>query len=79
MNDVKQNQGHEAENEAHKAASEHENSEQHAESSVAATEDALEDAQTEIGKLKDQILRAMAETENTRRRMKKEAEDACTR
>ncbi|MDD2324456.1 MAG: nucleotide exchange factor GrpE [Alphaproteobacteria bacterium] len=39
-------------------------------------EDALEQAQTEIGKLKDQILRAMAETENTRRRMKKEVEDA---
>lgn len=49
---------------------------QQAESSVEATEDALEAAQSEIGKLKDQILRAMAETENTRRRMKKETEDA---
>ena len=47
-----------------------------AETSVNATEDALEQAQGEIGALKDQILRAMAETENTRRRMKKEIEDA---
>ena len=47
-----------------------------AETGVDATEDALEQAQGEIGKLKDQILRAMAETENTRRRMKKEIEDA---
>lgn len=47
-----------------------------AETGVDAAEDALEEAQTEIGKLKDQILRAMAETENTRRRMKKEIDDA---
>jgi molecular chaperone GrpE len=47
-----------------------------AEMSVNAAEDALEAAQKEIGTLKDQILRAMAETENTRRRMKKEMEDA---
>jgi molecular chaperone GrpE len=44
--------------------------------SVDAAEDALGEAETEIGKLKDQILRAMAETENTRRRMKKEIDDA---
>ena len=47
-----------------------------AESSVDAAEDALESAQKEISALKDQILRAMAETENTRRRMKKEMDDA---
>lgn len=47
-----------------------------AETSVDAAEDALGLAQDEIGKLKDQILRAMAETENTRRRMKKENDDA---
>ncbi len=47
-----------------------------AETSVDAAEDALGIAQDEIGKLKDQILRAMAETENTRRRMKKENDDA---
>ena len=51
-------------------------SEASAETGVDATEDALGQAETEIGKLKDQILRAMAETENTRRRMKKEIEDA---
>ena len=51
-------------------------SEASAETGVDAAEDALEQAQGEIGKLKDQILRAMAETENTRRRMKKEIEDA---
>lgn len=49
---------------------------QPAESSVDAAEDALEGAQKEINTLKDQILRAMAETENTRRRMKKETEEA---
>jgi len=48
---------------------------QQAETSVDATEDALEGAQAEIATLKDQILRAMAETENTRRRMKKELEE----
>ncbi len=47
-----------------------------AEDSAAAAGDALAAAQDEIGKLKDQILRAMAETENTRKRMKKEIEDA---
>lgn len=47
-----------------------------AETSVNAAESALDEAQTEIGKLKDQILRAMAETENTRRRMRKETDDA---
>lgn len=47
-----------------------------AEVSVDAAEDALDEAQVEIRKLKDQILRAMAETENTRRRMKKEIDDA---
>lgn len=52
------------------------NGEGQAEMSVNAAEDALGEAQTEIGKLKEQILRAMAETENTRRRMKKEADDA---
>ncbi len=50
--------------------------EQQAETSVNAAEDALDQAQKEIGALKDQILRAMAETENTRRRMKKEIEDS---
>lgn len=52
------------------------NGEEQAETSVNAAEDALAEAQAEIGKLKEQILRAMAETENTRRRMKKEADDA---
>jgi len=52
------------------------NKAEEAESSVDAAESALDEASTEIGKLKDQILRAMAETENTRRRMKKETEDA---
>lgn len=52
------------------------NGEGEAESSVNAAESALDEAQAEMGKLKDQILRAMAETENTRRRMKKETEDA---
>lgn len=47
-----------------------------AETSVDAAEDALDQAQKEIGALKDQILRAMAETENTRRRMKKEIDDS---
>lgn len=37
--------------------------------------DALLDAKKEIERLKEQILRAMAETENTRRRMQKELED----
>jgi len=49
--------------------------EREAETTIDAAEDALDEAQTEIGKLKDQILRAMAETENTRRRMKKEIDD----
>lgn len=52
------------------------NPEAQAETSVDAAEDALGSAQKEIDALKDQILRAMAETENTRRRMKKENEDA---
>ena len=43
-----------------------------AESSVDAAEDALQQAQAEVASLKDQILRAMAETENTRRRLAKE-------
>ena len=64
---------HKPENQAHAAEAP---LDQQAETSVEATEDALEAAQNEIGKLKDQILRAMAETENTRRRMKKETEDA---
>ncbi len=67
---------HKPENDAQEATVTPLNGEQQAESSVEATEDALEAAQNEIGKLKDQILRAMAETENTRRRMKKETEDA---
>lgn len=37
--------------------------------------DALAAAQNEIAQLKDQTLRAMAEAENTRRRMQKEVED----
>jgi molecular chaperone GrpE len=53
-----------------------ENAGHEAENSALAAEDALDEAQNEINKLKDQILRAMAETENTRRRMKKEIEDA---
>lgn len=76
MSDTKQNQDNPAENEGLRVVSGQENGDQQAETSVEATEDALESAQTEIGKLKDQILRAMAETENTRRRMKKEIEDA---
>lgn len=39
-------------------------------------EAALVKAQEEIAALKDQLLRAMAETENTRRRMQKEVQDA---
>lgn len=63
-------------NEETKLATEMPGEEPVAESSVDAAEDALSEAQKEIGHLKDQILRAMAETENTRRRMKKEADDA---
>lgn len=47
-----------------------------AENAMNDAEKALEEAQKEMAALKDQILRAMAETENTRRRMKKENEDA---
>lgn len=39
------------------------------------SEDALAVANKEIARLKEQALRAMAETENTRRRMQKELED----
>ncbi|NTU77241.1 MAG: nucleotide exchange factor GrpE [Alphaproteobacteria bacterium] len=39
------------------------------------SEEALTAAQDEAAKLKDQLLRAMAETENTRRRMSKELDD----
>lgn len=39
-------------------------------------EKALEAAQAEAREMKDQLLRAMAEVENTRRRTKKEIEDA---
>jgi molecular chaperone GrpE len=38
--------------------------------------DALEEAKAEIGRLKDQLLRALAETENVRRRAAREREDA---
>jgi molecular chaperone GrpE len=40
-----------------------------------AEQDKLAKAQTEIASLKDQVLRALAEAENTRRRMQKERED----
>lgn len=39
-------------------------------------EDVLEAAQAEIARLKDQLLRALAETENVRRRAQREREDA---
>jgi len=42
----------------------------------AAGGDALEEAKAEIGRLKDQLLRALAETENVRRRAAREREDA---
>lgn len=45
------------------------------EASVDAAEEALLSAQQEIATLKEQVLRAMAETENTRRRLRKEMED----
>jgi molecular chaperone GrpE len=38
--------------------------------------DPLEEAKAEIGRLKDQLLRALAETENVRRRAAREREDA---
>jgi len=42
----------------------------------AAPEDALTAARAEAAQLKDQLLRAMAETENTRRRSQRDREDA---
>src|SRR3954471_2569742 len=42
----------------------------------AAVEDALGAARAEAAQLKDQLLRAMAETENTRRRAQRDREDA---
>src|SRR4051812_7285437 len=41
----------------------------------AAAEAKPDDPQAEIARLKDQLLRALAETENTRRRAQKERED----
>jgi molecular chaperone GrpE len=38
--------------------------------------DPLEEAKAEIGRLKDQLLRALAETENVRRRAARDREDA---
>src|SRR5258708_984176 len=38
--------------------------------------EALEEAKAEIGRLKDQLLRALAETENVRRRAARDREDA---
>src|SRR3954454_20393568 len=43
---------------------------------AAAAEDALAAARAEAAQLKDQLLRAMAETENTRRRAARDREDA---
>jgi molecular chaperone GrpE len=40
-----------------------------------AAEEKADDGQTEIARLKDQLLRALAEAENTRRRAQKERED----
>lgn len=42
---------------------------------IAELEGKVADAEAEQGKLKDQALRAMAEAENTRRRIQREAED----
>ena len=42
----------------------------------ASPEDALATARAEAAQLKDQLLRAMAETENTRRRAQRDREDA---
>src|SRR3954464_179544 len=47
-----------------------------AENEMAAAEDALAAARAEAAQLKDQLLRAMAETENTRRRAARDREDA---
>src|SRR5581483_2934303 len=41
-----------------------------------APKDALSEARAEAAQLKDQLLRAMAETENTRRRAQRDREDA---
>lgn len=76
MSDMDQNQEKTTAKTAEMDPSVTENGEQQADTSAKAAEAALDEAQNEIGKLKDQILRAMAETENTRRRMKKEIEDA---
>ncbi|MDD3181223.1 MAG: nucleotide exchange factor GrpE [Alphaproteobacteria bacterium] len=76
MSDTKINQEPFVADETQNVSSVQDDADQEAETSVEATEDALESAQREIEKLKDQILRAMAETENTRRRMKKEIDDA---
>jgi molecular chaperone GrpE len=46
------------------------------ENNQAAPEDALAAARAEAAQLKDQLLRAMAETENTRRRAQRDREDA---
>jgi molecular chaperone GrpE len=43
---------------------------------MGAPEDALAAARAEAAQLKDQLLRAMAETENTRRRAQRDREDA---
>lgn len=42
----------------------------------APAEDRVAALETEIGQLKDQLLRALAETENTRRRLQRERDDA---
>lgn len=76
MSDTRQNPETTPSNETEDSAFAPHGDTQQAETSVDGAETALEAAQDEIGKLKDQILRAMAETENTRRRMKKEIEDA---
>ena len=47
-----------------------------AEQTAAAPEDALAAARAEAAQLKDQLLRAMAETENTRRRAQRDRDDA---
>lgn len=55
---------------------ENETPEPTAEESLQQEEDSLKGAQAEIDKLKEQVLRALAEAENTRRRMQKELDEA---
>jgi molecular chaperone GrpE len=43
---------------------------------AAASDDPVSEAEAEVGRLKDQLLRALADTENVRRRAEREKEDA---